>query len=189
MKKTLFTFILVLFTSNAFAVKVADCPTAIKFKYSDVSLSSIDKIYEIYAYNQAMDVKDIEEDDKVILQEVVKKINTLGLVSGEWPRTKASNGRCAYSAGGFDGVEIYTTKGKDTLLAEIELDAVKNEYGTKFVVVRVYAKIEALSSNSIQVAANQGLAIGIPRGGYERYDAGGPLIFIGKIRDFSAEAK
>lgn len=188
MKTLISAMLLGLFASNAFAVRVSNCPQSLKLGYSDIQLKSIEQIYETYAYNLGMDTKNIDEDDKAILQEVAKQLTGVQGVTREWPLTEAVQGTCVYRSSGMEKAEIFTKNGKDTLLVQTALEPIKNGHLTKRVVARVYAKIKSMTVDDLLVVARPDLAVGIPRGAYENYDAGGPLVFVGKVVDFTAVA-
>lgn len=175
--------------SNAGAVSTRECPAGLEVAFRQVDLAPIERIWELYAEQSSMTSRDLDDEEKQILVEVAAKINSLGEVRGEWKRTEAKNGKCSYKSDAFTGVQIYSRNGKDLLLMELELDAVRAGSSTKRVVLRVYASLLKMSPTEIQVGPVQGLAIGVPRSGYQSYSAGGPLVFIGKVRDFSARAR
>lgn len=179
MKK--FSFVLSLglavVSANAFGVRVANCPKKIAFEASDL------KITKSLAATLAEEDSDVEEQIAAITAAhgTVSNAEELGRT---FTLTRAASGRCQYgNTRDVEKIEIYSTGGEDKIYLQQVI-------GPRGIVARVYAKIESLSTRSVELTKEDaGLALGVPRYPYTSYTAGGSLLFVGKAKTVSVKVK
>lgn len=154
-------------TNSAKAVTVKDCPKAFRTRVSELKST---KTVEDFAEANA------DEDKLELISYYLKNDFRSGsAIYGDWKLAKANNGRCQYtsSSSGNQKAEIYTTRGKDIIYLQTDLNL-------KGIVLRIYGDVESISPETLTLkSARGGLALGVPRSGYDHYSAGGSLVFFG----------
>ena len=62
--------------------------------------------------------------------------------------------------------------------------------GPRGILGRVYANVDSISVDEVTLAdSDASFALAIPRDPYDSYSAGGPLVFIGKVKDLELIVK
>jgi len=175
--------VVVLGGQSAYAVRVADCPASIKIESSGLRLNrSLQKILGEAAYSG--NPADLEPEETQAITESINNIATTRSVVRVLPLFKAKSGRCRYESGArgdMEEVELYTKAGKDTVLVQTKI-------GPRGILLRLYGKIESLSKTEIKLSPGASMALAIPRYPYTSYEAGGPLVFVGKVANLAAHA-
>ena len=171
-----------LFAANAFAVSVKDCPERLKFTYGDVKVTrSVD-----YVLKEAM-VSDEDPNDPYVLaiKAAYAHAEPRGYVSRTFDLIRAKNGRCSYYIKGNsdERIVLLSSNGKDRVMLQSLI-------GPRGILGRVYATVDSLSVDEVTLAdSDAGFALAIPRDPYDSYTAGGPLVFIGKVKDLELTVK
>lgn len=171
-----------LFAVNAFAVSVKNCPEQLRFIYGEVEVTrSLEYVLEEALLGQ------YEEDDPFVLaiKAAYAHAEPQGFVTRTFNLVRAKNGRCSYYTKGHSNerIVLLSSKGKDRLMLQTLI-------GPRGILGRVYATIDSLSVDEVTLSASDaGFALAIPRDPYDSYSAGGPLVFIGKVKDLELSVK
>ncbi len=160
-------------SATALAVNVKDCPANLRVQYSDLYVSkTIEAVIEEVT---------VGDDTKIAneVEEAFKNVTRVNNVSEMMNLSKAQKGRCTYENGkDNEKAELYTSKGRTQLLVQTNL-------GPRGFLLRVYAGVDGVKPTGLTLAKSRpGLALAIPRSGYDDYSYGGPLAFIGKVEKF-----
>jgi hypothetical protein len=168
--------VLCLMSLNAFAVRVSECPARVSIEATELKPNrSLEQVIRDYGTEGTWG----EERAKIVAgyNSVLK---TKSIVR-TFPLVSARSGKCVYRPTFSHGVpteekiEIYTKSGRDMLYLQTDIA----EGG---VLLRMYANIDELGEDRVLLANEKsGMALAVPRHPYDSYDAGGDLVFIGKL--------
>lgn len=164
------------FAANAFAVSVKECPAQIELRYTDFQVtSSLEKIFE-----ELGGIEALEEEEMQAVRIAVDNVKRSDRIERKFALEKGKSGRCVYSSSDdIERAEIYTTRGQDMLW-------VQTNVGPRGILLRVYAKLDSVRKDKISLETESpGMALAIPRWPYENYRAGGPLVFIGRVKSLT----
>ncbi len=164
-----------LLAAESFAVKVADCPKKITVEASDFRLTK--KVDDLI---QDDDFGGMPEEQEKAIRTSYKNLSDKEKVSRSFKLKSAKSGRCIYSGTDLEKIEVFSRSGDDQLYLQTKL-------GPRGTLLRVYAEVQSLSPEEVKLGKEGRIALAIPRYPYTTYLAGGPLKFVGKAKQVSAE--
>ncbi len=175
-----FSFFALLFSFNAFAINVKDCPAQLTVSFSDLTVS----VPQDQLLSKLGRLNELEAIEVSALQDTYRVLDANFSSESVLKLTRANAGRCVYRGADHDvKAEIYTRLGVDTFF-------IQNHAGPRGIMVRVYAKLAELSPVQLSLKAGDSrFALAIPRYPYRSYSAGGALEFVGTASQIQVKAE
>lgn len=164
---------------TAHAVSVDDCPSRIHVELGRMTVTqSEDNVLG------ELDQSGIEDEKKDAVKGLMAQLPQ-ATYTMDFSYERGASGRCTYKNMNVTGTQekavLYTQGGKNILKVQTTAAALG-------ILVRAYITVQEVTTDGLYLAeTDPGLAIAVPRSLYKNYSAGGPLVFVGKVKDLTVD--
>ena len=175
MKTLALSALVLLVSSQALAVRVANCPKSIVFTATKFNINKT-------LNDVKKDVNDDEEFDGAKVAYGYLKKNPVITVA--YKLRSAASGKCEYGAndGLEDRIVLWSEGGKDRFFAQKTI-------GPRGTMVRLYAGLVNYSTTKLELSDYASAMLAVPRSPYTSYSAGGAMIPVGYANAVGAQVK